>query len=105
MDAFKNTVHDAATSLYDLFKDRKISPAQILPLISDALKLLNEVESMTDAVKKQTVLELVKKLSEKIPDGPEQQMADILVKDLVPMAVDKLIAAFNSIPFEVTKPQ
>lgn len=84
-------------NLKNLFAGRELSPKHLMTLVIDGIKHLHSKNDLSGVEKKQVLLKTLDSMTTFIPH-PEKDILSVLIKDVVPFAIDHFIKAYKTDP-------
>lgn len=88
--------------LKNFFHGKKLSTTHLIPLITDGVKLLYNVDKLSGGEKKQALIKALLSMTETIKQ-PEKDILLLLITDVVPVAIDHLVKAFKTDQKDIVK--
>lgn len=88
--------------LKSLFRGRKLSTIHLIPLITDGVKMLYNIDKLSGGEKKQVLVKTLVSMTENTKQ-PEKDILLLLITDVVPVAIDHLVKAFKTDQKDVAK--
>jgi len=81
--------------LKTLFHGKKLSTIHLIPLITDGVKMLYNVDKLSGGEKKQVLIKALLSMTETTRQ-PEKDILLLLITDVVPIAIDHFVKAFKT---------